>query len=57
MLIRKDVKKPMSIPIWIAIIWMLLLIVVMSVISIIKELCIKVRKVGLLNWYESWLNK
>ncbi len=57
MLIKKGVKKKMSIPIWIVIIWILALLGIMSVITNVKNWYKKIKKVGFSNWYESWLYK
>lgn len=54
---QKGVRKPMSIPIWIAIVWILALLGTMTLISSVKKLCKTIKKVGLANWYESWIYK
>ncbi|HDQ4218941.1 TPA: hypothetical protein P8R93_001271 [Listeria monocytogenes] len=47
----------MSIPIWIAIVWILVLLGTMTLLSSVKKLCKTIKKVGLANWYESWIYK
>lgn len=57
MLTRKEVKKKMSIPIWIAIIWILVLLGLINIIENAKRLYKKIKKVGFASWYESWIYK
>lgn len=57
MRIKKGVKKKMSIPIWIAIIWILVLLGIMSIITSVKNWFKKIKKVGFSDWYESWMYK
>ncbi|HDT8257226.1 TPA: hypothetical protein RD951_002013 [Listeria monocytogenes] len=54
---QKGWEKKNVEPIWIAIVWILVLLGLINLIENAKRLYKKIKKVGLANWYESWIYK